>query len=303
MHKYFNFAKIFEAEQAGEPLNPEEMGTPAAPEANVSATPTQVNATVSSTDEPAVLNFEELAKTHILDALFTKAEVGQLEKDGTLLKPDAKFMNKDTSLDVVTVSMKISIAGRQTTGSQDDPDAIAFVISEDQFKDMKDGMVGGTYQSSFVTGDTAIPVPVRFNLDQSVDAQPAKAPTGVAPSDNQILSGSVPAAPVEGTITTPEEGVQESRGIMTFSQFVNEAKKDKWIADVTKDMKKGALRKEMGMKKGEKMNLSDLEKSEAKLKKKDKDKKKPGLQLDKKDAKTHKRNTLAKNLIKASRGK
>ena len=40
--------------------------------------------------------------------------------------------------------------------------------------------------------------------------------------------------------------------------------------------------------------------SEAKLKKKDKDKKKPGLQLGEKDAKTHKRNVLAKNLMKAS---
>jgi hypothetical protein len=303
MHKYFNFAKIFEAEQAGEPLSPEEMGTPVAPEASVPSDSTQIKANVSSTDEPAVLNFEELAKTHILDSLFTKAEVEQLEKDGTLLKPDAKFMNKQTSLDVVTVSMKISIAGKQTTGSQDDPDAISFVISDEQFKDMKDGMVGGTYQSEFVTGDTSIPVAVRFNLDQSLDAQPVGT-TGVAPSDSQVTSGTVPAAPVEGELdTATQPGVQESRGIMSFSQFVNEAKKDKWIGGVVGDMKKGALRKEMGMKKGEKMNISDIDKSEAKLKKKDKDKKKPGLQLDKKDAKTHKRNTLAKNLIKASKGK
>ena len=86
--------------------------------------------------------------------------------------------------------------------------------------------------------------------------------------------------------------------IKTFGQFVNEGKKDKWIADI--DMKKGALRKEMGKKKEEKVKPSDITKSEAKLAKKDKDKKKPGLQLDKKDAKTHKRNVLAKNLMKAS---
>lgn len=86
--------------------------------------------------------------------------------------------------------------------------------------------------------------------------------------------------------------------IKTFDQFVNEAKKDKWIADI--DMKKGALRKEMGKKKGEKISAKDIAKSEAKLEKKDKNKKKPGLQLDKKDAKTHKRNILAKNLMKAS---
>lgn len=97
-----------------------------------------------------------------------------------------------------------------------------------------------------------------------------------------------------------QETVQknESTMIKTFDQFVNEAKKEKWIADV--DMKKGALRKEMGKKKEEKISAKDIAKSEAGLKKKDKDKKKPGLQLDKKDAKTHKRNVLAKNLMKAS---
>lgn len=94
--------------------------------------------------------------------------------------------------------------------------------------------------------------------------------------------------------------VQKNETVMikTFDQFVNEAKKDKWIADI--DMKKGALRKEMGKKKDEKISAKDIAKSEAKLAKKDKDKKKPGLQLDKKDAKTHKRNVLAKNLMKAS---
>jgi hypothetical protein len=65
-------------------------------------------------------------------------------------------------------------------------------------------------------------------------------------------------------------------------------------------MKKGTLRKEMGKKKGEEITAKELAKSEAKLKKKDKDKKKPGLQLNTKDAKTHKRNVLAKNLMKAS---
>ena len=87
------------------------------------------------------------------------------------------------------------------------------------------------------------------------------------------------------------------RAIKSFDDFVGEAKKT-WIKDIP--MKKGALRKEMGKKKGEEITAQELAKSEAKLKKKDKDKKKPGLQLNKKDAKTHKRNVLAKNLMKAS---
>lgn len=83
--------------------------------------------------------------------------------------------------------------------------------------------------------------------------------------------------------------------IMNFDSFVNEAKKDKWIGKI--DMKKGALKKEMGK---DKLTKKDIAAEEKKLSKKDKDKKKPGLQLDKKDAKKHKRLTLAKNLMKAS---
>lgn len=80
-----------------------------------------------------------------------------------------------------------------------------------------------------------------------------------------------------------------------FNQFLNEAKKEKWISKL--DMKKGALKKEMGK---EELTAADLAKKEKGLKKKDKDKKKPGLQLSKKDAKTRKRIVLAKNLMKAS---
>lgn len=83
--------------------------------------------------------------------------------------------------------------------------------------------------------------------------------------------------------------------IKNFSEFLNEAKKEKWIGEI--DMKKGALKKEIGK---EKLTAADLAKKEKALKKKDKDKKKPGLQLSKKDAKTRKRVILAKNLMKAS---
>ena len=92
-----------------------------------------------------------------------------------------------------------------------------------------------------------------------------------------------------------------AKAVMGFDAFISESKKgEKWIVDVMKDVKKGGLRKEMGKKKGEKISTKEIAKSEAQLKKKDKDKKKPGLQLNKKDAMTHKRNVLAKNLMKAS---
>lgn len=85
--------------------------------------------------------------------------------------------------------------------------------------------------------------------------------------------------------------------LLTFNQFVNEAKGKNWIADVVGDMEKGALKKEMGGK----VTKEKIAKSEADLKKKDKDKKKPGLQLGAKDAKAHKRNVLAKNLLNAQK--
>ena len=82
--------------------------------------------------------------------------------------------------------------------------------------------------------------------------------------------------------------------IKSFDAFVGEAKKTK-LTDV--NMKKGAFKKELD--KGE-ITAKDIAEVEKKLKAKDKDKKKLGLQLDKKDAKTHKRAVLAKNLMKAS---
>lgn len=102
----------------------------------------------------------------------------------------------------------------------------------------------------------------------------------------------------EKTSESSEPELNLPHAIRSFDEFIGEAKKEKWIAKV--DMEKGALRKEMKKKKGEEISPEEIEASEKKLAKKDKDKKKPGLQLNKKDAKTHKRNVLAKNLMKAS---
>jgi len=134
-----------------------------------------------------------------------------------------------------------------------------------------------------------------------------------AGADSTSTETEMEAAPVETpeepeTIISPEQAEEiaatgemttgmNPRAIKSFDDFVSEAKKE-LITDIL--MKKGALRKEMKKGKEEKISLADLKKSEAKLKKKDKDKKKPGLQLGAKDAKTHKRNVLAKNLMKAS---
>ena len=86
---------------------------------------------------------------------------------------------------------------------------------------------------------------------------------------------------------------------MKFDEFVNEAKKkEKWIGKI--DMKEGALKKSL---KKDEITSDLIAKELSKLSGKDKDKKKEGLQLNKKDAKKRKQLVLAKNLMKASGAK
>ena len=81
-------------------------------------------------------------------------------------------------------------------------------------------------------------------------------------------------------------------GIQSFEDF-NEEKK--WIKDAIK--KPGSLRKSMKKKKDEKITKSDINSELKKLKSKDKDKKKPGIQgLNKDDLKKFRRLNLAKTL-------
>jgi hypothetical protein len=75
---------------------------------------------------------------------------------------------------------------------------------------------------------------------------------------------------------------------------MSEKKGEKWIADAIKD--KGALRKKMGKKEGEKISKAEIDAELAKLHKKDKDKSKVGDQLSPSDAKKKKQLTLAKTL-------
>ena len=79
----------------------------------------------------------------------------------------------------------------------------------------------------------------------------------------------------------------------SFESF-NEKKKDKWIKDAISSP--GALKKSLGKGKEEKITKKEIEDELSKLKKKDKDKEKPGTQLDKKDATKKRRLELAKTL-------
>ena len=83
--------------------------------------------------------------------------------------------------------------------------------------------------------------------------------------------------------------------IKKFENFsTNEEKIDKWIQDAIK--KPGSLRKELNKKEGEKITKEEIDTELQALKSKDKDPKKKGVQLNKKDATKQKRLVLARTL-------
>jgi hypothetical protein len=89
----------------------------------------------------------------------------------------------------------------------------------------------------------------------------------------------------------------ESELISMIEKIVNEAKEEKWIQSAMK--KPGALRKTMGKGKSEKISKSELDKEMVKLKKKDTDPNKKGIQgLGKSDLTKLKRINFAKTLRK-----
>lgn len=87
----------------------------------------------------------------------------------------------------------------------------------------------------------------------------------------------------------------ESQLIEMIEKIVREAKGEKWIQKAIK--KPGSLKKSMGKSEEEEISTTDLDKEMSKLKKKDTDPKKKGIQgLGKSDLTKLKRINLAKTL-------
>lgn len=85
------------------------------------------------------------------------------------------------------------------------------------------------------------------------------------------------------------------RKVKGFENFVNEEyKADKWVKDAIKNP--GALRRKLAKNKGERISKKEIDSELAALKRKDKDKGKPGLQLGASDRRKHKQLVLAKTL-------
>lgn len=100
--------------------------------------------------------------------------------------------------------------------------------------------------------------------------------------------------PVEHCMCYGEKDEQTDELTDEKSEEFNEKKN--WIKDAIKHP--GALRKSLGKKDDEKISKKEIASELSKLKAKDKDKNKPGTQLDKKDATKKRRLELAKTLSK-----
>ena len=242
MHKYFNFSKIYEAEQMGIPLDPEEMGTPGS---------------LANAEQPDKLeDFAMLAKENLLEITLTQKDLDTLAaKQSAVLKDDAKWKNKSNETDIKDVKLVILSTSNEATDN--DPSALLFNLDDEITKQIIEGIsVGGTgILTQVLTGiaqDGTIIKDITVKFIKSVELDTTAKETTIPASPEQIAAGAVTPEIVAGELPN------ESRGIMSFDQFLNEGKKN----SDTKDMKKGALKKDLTGAKDKK--------EDAKLKKKPK---------------------------------
>jgi len=221
MHKYFNFTKIYEAEQMGMPLDPEEMGTP--------------GSTTQSEPVDKLKDFRILAKENILEITLTKKDFDDLKEGESVSKEDAKWKNNQDE----TKSLDIKLVILNTSNEKQKNDAEALVFNLDETA--KNNILKGFEESSVnviqvLTGTAQADVipDITVKFIKSVDLDTSTKEEVIPATPEQIESGAVTPDAVVG------EMPNESRGIMSFNQFVNEAKKNsKKELDRAKMVKKG----------------------------------------------------------------
>jgi hypothetical protein len=271
MYKYFDFKKIFEADES---MMPEE-GMP--------------SVTVSEPTEVTV-NIKELNGKCKLHLLLSGTDVDQLKTQGFLTKT-AEWKETDNETKITPMQVLLFNADSGKSMPEVSGEVLRLNLTNQILDRVLVGIDGGnTIEEAISSANEELSgEKVNVSFTREIDVTNVKAGEVAVPSEEGL------PAPVEGEIATDE--IPESFGrLMKFDDFVNESKKkEKWIKDV--DMKKGALKKSLNKKE---ITSADIAKELKKLEGKDKDKKKEGLQLGKKDATEQKRLVLAKNLMKAS---
>ena len=206
MHKYFNFTKIFEAEQMGMPLNPEEMGTPEAP--------------IGSVPDEKIEDFALLSKENLLEITITKDDFDKLKMGQSVQKTDAQWKNKENEAEAKGV--KLVILNTKNDTSKNEPDSLVFNLDDTSTTDIIEGIkIGNVTQflKGFGQDGTEIPdITVRFIKSVDIDTSPDLDTVPATPE--QVESGAVLPEQTEDVMPN------ESRGIMSFDQFVNEGKKE-----------------------------------------------------------------------------
>jgi hypothetical protein len=217
MHKYFNFTKIYEAEQEGLPLDPEEMGTPGSlPEQQPS---------------DKLEDFDLLAKENILEITLTKHDCDDLKDGKSVLKkkPEAQWKDKNNETKVKDISLVILNTKNDT--AKNEPDALVFNLDDSITNDIVEGIkLGNVTQVLKGLGQDGTDIPkITVRFIKSVDLDISSTETVIPATPEQIESGSVTPEAVVGEIPN------ESRGIMSFNQFINEGKKQMAKAKVAKE--------------------------------------------------------------------
>ena len=96
MYSHYSFSKIYEAEQAGTPLNPEELGM----ESTESTTST----------EPKLKDFEDIKNDgYQIELMLTQADMDNLIKDGKYSTNEAKWKRTDNKTDIQDIKSLIII--------------------------------------------------------------------------------------------------------------------------------------------------------------------------------------------------
>lgn len=228
MYSHYSFSKIYEAEQAGTPLNPEEMGM----ESTESTTST----------EPKLEDFEDIKNNgYQIELMLTQADMDNLIKDGKYSTNEAKWKKTDNKTDIIDIkSLIINVGDHQIAH---DNDAIVFKIDIDTANRIVDAIKdGGTATESIAAISPKIINGITVAFIKANELSTGSTQTVKPASDEQIKDGAVIPPAVSGDINNaPNESVMPKK-IMSFSQFLNEGKKGDWIADIIEDKDKNGIK-------------------------------------------------------------
>lgn len=248
MYSHYSFSKIYEAEQTGTPLNPEEMGM----ESTESTTST----------EPKLKDFEDIKNDgYQIELMLTQADMDNLIKDGKYSTNEAKWKKTDNKTDIIDIkSLIINVGDHQIAH---DNDAIVFKIDIDTANRIVDAIKdGGTATESIASISPKIINGITVAFIKANELSTGSTQTVKPASDEQIKDGAVIPPAVSGDINNAPNESAMPKKIMSFSQFLNEGKKGDWIADIIEDKDKNGIKTKSANKKkaGVKTNLKTTKK-------------------------------------------